>query len=56
MQCLNQTILGLFYNTHLFKSRGPREKKKINTRRRRKEALRLSSLLLSGTIRRAVSS
>jgi hypothetical protein len=27
MQCLNQTILRLFYNTHLFESRGPQEKK-----------------------------
>jgi hypothetical protein len=27
MQCLNQTILGLFYKTHWFESRGPRQKK-----------------------------
>jgi hypothetical protein len=50
MQCLNQIVLGLFHNTHSFESRVPREKKKYIKEEERKEALRLSSLLLSNTL------
>jgi hypothetical protein len=39
IQCLNQTIFRLFYNTHLFESCAPREKKEKNKSRKKKEEM-----------------
>jgi hypothetical protein len=58
MQCLNQTILRLFYNTHLSESRGPQEKKEQNKYKKKKENRRsgyhhYSSLAPSGGLQAA---